>query len=130
MATLCASQCGNPELIPNPTAGCEDTVRYKTLSRIHFALCSTELPEPLDCAGLLALYEANQIVRSSPLGNIVVGDVTREDLLIDECNVPFRRVVSRELTFEDRIAIEFSTTSPATASPLAYDNYWDYYFWL
>lgn len=125
MATLCAAQCANPDLIPNPTAGCEDVVRYKTLSRIHFALCATELPEPMECAAIKALYTANQIVRSSILGNIVVGDVQREDLLIDECSVPFRRIVARELTFEDRIAIEF-----AGGSPDAYDDYWDYYFWL
>lgn len=125
MATICAAQCANPELVPNPTAGCEDLQRFKTISRIHFALCSTELPDPMTCVAIKALYTANVITRSSILGNIVVGDVVYEDLLIDECSPPFRRIVSRELTFEDRIAIEYSGGSPDS-----YDNYWDYYFWL
>lgn len=71
-----------------------------------------------------ALFDANLLVFSSALGNIVVGDPQAEDITVDECNAPIKVITTRQITFEDRIAISSSTFSPATNAP-----YRDYAFW-
>jgi len=116
---LCPSACGT-DLIGNPEGDCVLVPRKKTLSRISFFVCSTDLPDPMNDAAILALYEDGSIVITSELANIVVNDPTYEDVIMSECRVPDRVIVSREMTFEDRIAI--TSGSPANA-------YYDYAFW-
>lgn len=73
---------------------------------------------------MLALFNANQLVFSSALGNIVPADPTTEDITIDECNAALKVIDTRTITFEDRIAINNTTFSPSVDAP-----YFDYNFW-
>lgn len=108
------------DLIGNPEGDCVLTPRYKTPSRVSFFTCATDLPDPISDAAMLALYEDGSIVLSSELANIVFAEPQYEDVLLSDCQVPQRIVASREMTFEDRIAI----TSGSPANP-----YFDYSFW-
>lgn len=116
---LCPIECAE-DLIANPDGDCVLAIRKKTISRLSFFVCSTDLPDPMDDAAILALYNDGSIVLSSELANITLDDPTYEDVIVSACRVAQRVVVSRQMTFEDRVAITFS--SPANA-------YHDYAFW-
>lgn len=119
----CPAACNDIELLSNPQAGCELKLREKTLSRIAFFPCSTELPSTLP-GNIAPLFEDGTIVVSMPLANIVVNDPTITEVLIDECSPSDRVIATREITFEDRYAVSNTSGSPAVT-----DEYWDYKFW-
>lgn len=108
------------ELIANPEDNCILEVRRKTLSRISFFACSTDLPDPITDEAIAELYEQGQIVISSELANLAFGDPTYEDVPISDCRPNLQILTARELTFEDRVAISIG-------SPV--NGYFDYDFW-
>lgn len=121
---LCPSSCGDITLIGNPTADCITSIRQTTPSRIAFFPCNTTLPSPITDSAIKALFDDGTIVASSPLANITWGDPTYEEVPIDDCSVPQQILVSREVTFEDRVAVTDNSGSPAS-----YNDYKDYDFW-
>jgi hypothetical protein len=63
---------------------------------------------------------------SSPLANWNINDPETEDVVVSECLPAVKRTVGRNVTIEDRMAVEITTGSPATIS----NAYFDYDFWL
>lgn len=125
----CLSNCQSVSLLPIPTTGCTIDIRQKTLSRILFMPCTVALPNPITCANIAALFTAGMIVGTSELANIVVNDPTTEDVVYSECRPVRKQIMTREITFEDRIALTGVTTSPPQTSPPGITNYFDYDFW-
>lgn len=119
----CNDACGEIELIENPQT-CESTVRRRTLSNLMFYPCSTSFPSPYTPVGIQALITGGEIVFSNDLSNVTINDPTTEDVQVSDCRPAKRFIVSREITFQDRILVEGSTGSPATPVP-----FWDYIFW-
>lgn len=120
----CPADCAATTLTPNEVGNCDLKVRKRSIDRIGFFPCSTDLPSPFTCAGLEALVNANELTFSSPLANIELGDPEFEELTIADCRPAQRMVVGRTITFQDRIAIEKDTNSPATTN-----KFFDYDFW-
>jgi hypothetical protein len=123
--SYCAADCpGAGTLVGNPTASCTENYRNKTISRLLFFDCGTDLPSPLTCESMDTLFTSRAIVASSELANVVVNDPTTEDVVISDCRPPRKKVVARNITWEDRFAIALSTGSPAVVN-----QYFDYDFW-
>lgn len=120
---VCPSSCAT-DLISNPDGNCILSVRKKTLSRISFLDCSVDIPDPITDENIAALYTDGSIVLSSELSNVLLTDPTYEDVPISDCRPNLQLLVGREMTFEDRIAIEVTEGSPA-----ALNKYKDYDFW-
>lgn len=120
----CPASCQDIVLIGNPPDQCILSVRRKTLSRVGFYPCNVTLPDPITPENIAPLIEDGTIVFSSKLGNIQWADPTTEDQIIDECSTAQQVITSRELTAEDRIAISYTSGSPATTN-----DYYDYDFW-
>lgn len=124
---FCPTDCADEELTPNYPGGCEPKPRKTGIDRIGFFPCDVDLPNPLTCAGLQALVDANTLTFSSPLANIEIADPTIEELEIASCLPPMQMVTSRVINFQDRIKIETlgNEVSPAVNPNLFYD----YDFW-
>lgn len=126
--SFCPANCQDETLTPNAPLGCELETRERNIDRIGFYGCSTDLPNPLTCAGLETLVEQNLLTFSSPLALIEVADPTFEELVIRDCAPAQRRAVERTITFQDRIAINLlgNEFSPAINPNPFYDyTYWD-----
>jgi hypothetical protein len=121
---LCPNQCGDTTLVGNPQTSCTTTVRKTTPNRVFFYLCDTTLPDPIDDTNIVPLFDNGEIVASMPLANVTFADPTYEEVIKDDCSVPDRFIVSREMTFEDRYAVASSAGSPAVVT-----DYLDYDFW-
>lgn len=119
----CPADCGEIELLGNPVQ-CEIQPRYKIPSRFHFYACNTTLPDPLEASALEALFESGAIVTSSQLANFTLNDPTFTDVAMTDCAPPLRVITSREITFQDRVAITATQGSPAISNA-----YFDYAFW-
>lgn len=100
--------------------------RKRNIARIGFFPCVTDLPAPFTCVAIEQLVTDNALVFSSELVNVEVGDPVTEEVTISDCRPAQRIVVSRSITFQDRIAIEVA----AGGSPSAPANpFYDYDFW-
>lgn len=119
----CPADCGTDPLLPG-SEPCELTVRYAGTKRFHFFNCSTSLPDPLDATALEALYTANEIVMSSELANVTWNDPSFQEIAISTCRISQRIVSSREITFQDRIALTVDEGSPAVPN-----TFYDLAFW-
>jgi hypothetical protein len=119
----CNDACGDITLIENPVI-CELNARKRTLSNIGFYACSTSFPSPLEASGIAALLTSGEIVYSNELSNVTVNDPTTEELKISDCRPAQRYIASREITFQDRVAVEAPSGSPASTTP-----FFDYLFW-
>lgn len=119
----CNDACGDLTLIENPII-CNFEPRRKTLSQLGFYACSTSFPSPLTPEGIEALLTSGEIVWSSELSAVTPNDPTTEDVSVSDCRPATRVIVSREITFQDRIAINVEQGSPLVPAP-----YWDYDFW-
>jgi hypothetical protein len=124
MNGLCPASCSSITLLQNPQANCIDSIRRKTLSRIFFYPCSTILPAPISNTNIAPLFANGTIVSTNRLANINVADPQTEDVLVDECSAARKFITTRELTCEDRIAVEVNPTSPGGDNP-----YFDYDWW-
>lgn len=119
----CNDACGELELIDNPLI-CNFNPRRKTLSQFGFYACSTSFPSPLTPEGIEALITGGEVVWSNPLSNVTVNDPATEDVNIADCQPASRVLISREITAQDRIAVDVEQGSPLVPAP-----YWDYDFW-
>lgn len=121
---FCPADCATNELVVNQVGGCDLEVRQKTISKIGFFVCDTALPSPFTCNALQALITANVLTFSSPLANVQPQAPTFTDLLVADC-LPTRQLTdTREIQFQDRIAITGSTGSPATDVPYFEQEFW------
>lgn len=122
----CPSDCADDDLLPPNPGDCDLSVRKRNIDRIMFFNCGTDLPDPFTCEGLEALVTSGDLTFSSPLANIEVQDPEFEELQVADCLPPDRTVVSRTITFQDRIAV----TKTAAQSPQgAITPFYDYDFW-
>jgi hypothetical protein len=122
MANLCPAGCAPITLLENP-AQCEITNREKTPARIAFWPCDVPLPDPLQ-GSIAPLFANGTIVVSSYLSDFTFGDPTTEDVAIADCFPTKRRIVSREITFNDRTVVTALVGSPAVEDP-----YWGEQVW-
>lgn len=125
---LCQPECDDITLIGVPEI-CGLVPRTKTLSRVHFFPCSIDLPDvgedgTMSEEALNVLYVNGDIVRSQPLGNFTIGEITEEGISLVSCAPDFQITTGREITVQDRIKIELSSVSPVTE-----DKFADYGFW-
>lgn len=118
----CPSACGDINLISNPDS-CITDVRQKTLSRVAFFPCNVTLPTVIP-GNIAPLFDDGTIVVSSELGNFTVNDPATEDIAVSSCRPAKRVIQTREIVFQDRIALSFTGGSPAVIN-----QYWDYNFW-
>lgn len=119
----CPSDCGVLTILDTPDQ-CQLQPRLNTLAKMGFYPCNVSLPDPLDAVAIETLIADGTIVFSQELANFTVSDPTYQDIQVSGCRPAFRIVSSREVTFEDRVAITLTTTSP-----VATINYYDYDFW-
>lgn len=122
MANLCPAGCDPLELLSNP-ATCELTNRFDSPARLAFWSCDVELPTPIQ-ENIKPLFEDGSIILTSELTSVTWADPTTEDIVISDCRPPKRRIVSRELTFQDRIALSNMIGSPAVEN-----QWWDHETW-
>lgn len=123
---LCLSNCEDINIIPLPPSGCTLSTRNKTISRLAFFLCTTDLADPMTCNALSTIVNAGAMVFTSELANIDVGTPEYEDVVISECRPALQKCVGRTFAFEDRIAI--AAPDPNT-SPVTTNNFYDYEYW-
>lgn len=121
---FCPANCQNTTLVPNPTGGCVFDTRNVAINRVAFMICGIELPDPFTAANTAPLFADGSIIASSPLANVVWADPETEDVLVHDCLPAQKYVTKRTLTFEDRIALQITSGSPATTNKFA-----DYDFW-
>lgn len=106
MNGLCPANCSDVTLTAMPDADCETKVRKRGLYRLGLYACSTTLPSPLTCENLDALIESGAVVFTSPLVNAEFADPEIEELVVADCLPALQNVISRTLTFQDRIAVD------------------------
>lgn len=122
---FCPDNCiDTEELEPNLPGNCELKPRKRGIDRIGFFPCNRTLPEPMTCEGIQALIDDDVLVFSSPLAQVVVEDPQKEELEIRDCGAPMLMTVLRNITFQDRIAIQQVVASPGTSN-----LFYDYDFW-
>jgi len=102
----CPSECADFEQVEITSASCQPTFRYNSIKRLGFSKCNVVLPSPLTCLNLPALFAAKDIVVSNPLFNVVIGEPNVESRQISDCAPPQDYVTTRDVTFEDRIAVD------------------------
>lgn len=120
---LCPANCGSFELLQNPAAACDLNIREDAISRLLLWPCDVELPDPIQGA-IAPLFADGTIVATSELSNFTINDPEFEDITISACRPAMRRIVSRSIQFQDRIAITVPEGSPAVDNP-----YWDWDAW-
>lgn len=125
---FCPDNCADITLIGNPAGGCNFGSRERTIKRLHFFSCKTALPDPLTEAAVKALYTSKAIVVSMPLANVQWGEPEINTENLSDCVPDFEKVVAREMTFEDNIAVVISD-DPATSGVNEANKYWDLDFW-
>lgn len=119
---VCPANCDPITILTNPDS-CELKTREVTPAGIIVFPCDLSLPNPMP-GSMEPLFASGQIAISSQLANITFSDPTTEDVQVADCLPTRRRIVSREITFEDRVAVSATVGSPATT-----DEYYDYAVW-
>jgi hypothetical protein len=125
---LCPTQCAAWDQVGNPIGGCNFGTRDRTVDRILFFSCKLALPSPFTAANVAPLFANKSIVASMPLSNVQWGEPEIATENLANCVPDYEKVVSREMTFEDNIAVVISD-NPATSGVDETNEYWDYDFW-
>lgn len=118
----CPNQCADFEQVDILSASCQPELRYNAIKRIGFYKCNTVLPSPLTCNNLEPLVTAKDVVVSNLLANVAIGEPVIAERVVSDCLPPQEYVESREVTGEDRIAVDVDTLGEA--SP-----FYDWAFW-
>lgn len=126
MSGYCPADCSDNTLVANDPGSCDLSIRKRSVDRIGFLLCTTDLPSPFNCANITALVNAGELVFSSQLVNVNWQDPTFEELQIADCRPAEQIITGRIMEFQDRIAIVKSNSSPWTSGT---QNFYDYDFW-
>lgn len=114
---ICASTCGDVVLEAMPPS-CILSERYTTPSRLLFMSCSVMLPDPIKGA-IKPLFDAGDIVASSPLANWEFTEPNMVDRVLSACE-PARQIVTyRQISVQDRFSITSSSGSPAVTNGYA-----------
>lgn len=100
---VCNSACASFELTPI-TSGCELITKKATISRIAFAVCTTDLSE-MTCAKYSGLVTANDIVLSNQVADLEWADPDTTAINIADCLAQREDIVGRSLTFSDKLAV-------------------------
>lgn len=128
MNTLCPADCATGfDLEPIKPSGCDLVERKDCVRSIGFYKCDTALPNPLTAINLAPLIApvapaTASIVFSNPLSEVVFADPVVATRQVADCLPESEYIVSRELTFKDKIAVD---VDPA-ALPTPFQ---DYAFW-
>lgn len=121
---MCPANCADVELTAMPDAGCETKVRKRGLFKLGLFACSTTLPDPLTCEALEGLITGGGVVFTSPLVNAEFAAPEFEELVVADCLPALQNVISRTLTFQDRIAVDVPETASGGANPFADLKFW------
>ncbi len=119
---FCPSSCSDYDLINVSSGSCLPAIRYNAIKRLGFYKCSTVLPNPVTCLNLTPLVTAGEIAFSNPLANVEIGEPQTEERIISDCLPTLDVIVSRDINFQDRIAVDVNNLG--AASPFA-----DWAFW-
>jgi hypothetical protein len=120
---LCPTGCASGfALTAIKPAGCDLVEREDCIRAIGFYKCDISLPNPVTIANIGPLITAGTLVFSNPLADVVLGDPQTISRQLADCTPSVEVVVSREITFKDRIKVD--VTAAGVASPFA-----DYAFW-
>lgn len=121
---MCPANCVDVELTALPDAGCEVKIRKRGLFKLGLFACSTTLPDPLTCENLEGLIESGAVVFTSPLVNAEFAAPEFEEIPVADCLPALQNVISRTLTFQDRIAIDVPASGSTAANPFADLKFW------
>lgn len=116
----CPSNC-QTTLLQYPPSACFDDLRFKTLERIGFLLCTATLPSPVTAENLQPLLDDGDLVFTKPLGNLVWDAPITEDIPFSDCAPARQKIMGRVLNADDKIAVSLTSGSPAVT-----DLYYDY----
>lgn len=128
---ICSSVCADFELVEIKSSACKLQDRKTNIKAVGFYKCDVVLPSPLTCLNIAPLMlgdpEAEpavpkSLVFSNELVNVTVNDPETEERKISDCRPAEQAVVAREITFQDRIAVNIN--SAGESAPFA-----DYAFW-
>lgn len=125
MNTVCPTACASGfSLTQIKPAGCDLVERKDCVRSIGFYKCDTTLPNPLTAVNIVPLMTGAtpELVFSNPLSEVVFADPVTATRQIADCMPQNEFIVSRELTFRDKIAVDFDPANAPT--PFA-----DYDFW-
>lgn len=132
MAT-CPSECADFELVEVKSASCRLTYRKTNIRSIGFYKCDITLPSPLTCLNLAPLMLGDpdetpavpkSLVFSNELVNVALGEPVFEERKISDCRPAEQEIVSRQITFQDRISVDVDAQG-AEAPFLDYDFWKD-----
>lgn len=125
--SLCPNQCANFDLIEIKDNACEQNYREATIRAIGFYKCDTILPNPLTKEAIKELIMPTSpsakmgLVFSNELVNVQVGEPQTEEVKLSDSRPAKEEVVSREITFQDKIAVNLEKGGK--------DVFADYEFW-
>lgn len=125
--SLCDENCADFTLTPISKASCEIEERKRALRRLGFYKCDTTIPDPYTCVALEALMApvapgTPALVFSNELQDVIFAEPTKVAREISDTRAEYQITVSRDLTFKDRIAVNFDALGAAS-------SYYDYEWW-
>lgn len=127
MSSICASDCVDFTLTTIADASCLKKERKKNLKRLGFYKCDVTIPDNYTCANLLALMKpvapaTPALVFSNELQDVQFAEPTLVSREISDSLPEFEMVVSRDVDFKDRIAVDIDALGAAAP-------YSDYTWW-
>lgn len=125
--SICNSNCTNFDLTPILSATCDVKERRKGLKRLGFYKCDITIPDNIDCASLAALMApaapgSPGLIFSNELQDVSFAEPTLVTRELSDSRPEYEFIASRELTFKDRIAVDFDAAG--NASPYADYTWW------
>lgn len=122
---LCPTGCASGFALTSiKPAGCDLVEREDCIRAIGFYKCDISLPNPVTAANIAPLMTGATpaLVFSNPLSDVTLGEPQNVTRQVADCYPSVDVVVSREITFKDRIKVD--VTSAGVAAPFS-----DYAFW-
>lgn len=125
--SICPNQCADFSMIEIKDNACEQNYREATIRSIGFYKCDTVLPNPLTAEAIKELIKPTSpsakvgLVFSNELVNVQVGEPQTEEVKLSDSRPAKEEVVSREITFQDKIAVNIERGGK--------DVFADYEFW-
>lgn len=118
---FCPADCEDVTITQN-SANCELKERMNTVARLMLFTCDTELPNPMTDAGMQALIDSGKLAFTNPLANFAPSAPEFVDVVIADCVTALKRVGSRVIDFQDRVAVDIPAGTSPVSAPVYYYN--------
>lgn len=127
MSSLCASDCTDFALTTITNAACKTKERRRNLKRIGFYKCDVTIPDNYTCANLLALMKPTSpatpaLVFTNELQDVQFAEPTMVTRELSDSRPEYEMVVSRDVDFKDRIAVDLDALG--AAAPYTDFSWW------